>query len=170
VYELSPSGSGWKFAVIYNFSGGDDGGDPIGPLVMDKTGRLYGATPQYGYGKGLVYRLTRRRGEWKEKVLHKLGRMSDAALPAGGVTFDSDGNLYGTGQEGGEFGDGALFELEHSQGRWKESVPFSFNGSDGFEPVAALVPDGKRGFWGTAVRGGTGSCSGGCGLVFRIVP
>ena len=36
--------------------------------------------------------------EWKEKVLYSFqGGATDGALPAGGVVFDTAGNLYGHG-------------------------------------------------------------------------
>jgi uncharacterized repeat protein (TIGR03803 family) len=171
VYELSSSGSGWKFAVIHRFTG-PDGIGPTGRLAMDKEGSVYGTTANVAKNGfwGVVYRLMPGGRVWKETVLHEFSGSPDGLGPNGGVVIGLEGGMYGTTVEGGELNYGSVFEIKHSDGRWKESVPFSFNGSDGFEPVAALVPDGKRGFWGTAVRGGTGSCSGGCGLVFRIVP
>src|SRR5262249_8528065 len=42
VYELSPSGSGWVERVLYSFQGQDDGANPVGGLVMDAAGNLYG--------------------------------------------------------------------------------------------------------------------------------
>jgi uncharacterized repeat protein (TIGR03803 family) len=53
VYELSPSANGkWTFTVLYDFTGGDDGAAPSGPLVRDAQGNLYG-TAAFGGAKGL---------------------------------------------------------------------------------------------------------------------
>src|ERR1700688_4356775 len=42
VFELSPSGSGWTYKVLYYFTGGYDGGEPDGRLTLDAQGNLYG--------------------------------------------------------------------------------------------------------------------------------
>jgi uncharacterized repeat protein (TIGR03803 family) len=65
-FELSPGKSGksaWTFATLYSFSGYPDGGGPIGNLIADTQGNLYGAT-SYGttspnsYQVGTVFQLT----------------------------------------------------------------------------------------------------------------
>ncbi|MFZ0684142.1 MAG: choice-of-anchor tandem repeat GloVer-containing protein [Terriglobales bacterium] len=57
IYELTAAG---KFTVLYTFTGGLDGGNPAGGLVMDEQGNLYGTTSGYGaHGWGTVYKLTR---------------------------------------------------------------------------------------------------------------
>jgi uncharacterized repeat protein (TIGR03803 family) len=43
VFELSPNGSGWTENILYSFTGGADGSEPIGPVTMDAHGNLYGA-------------------------------------------------------------------------------------------------------------------------------
>jgi uncharacterized repeat protein (TIGR03803 family) len=56
LYDL---GSAETENVIYQFSGGLDGGGPVGPLVLDKAGNLYGVTQLGGsFGSGVVYELT----------------------------------------------------------------------------------------------------------------
>jgi uncharacterized repeat protein (TIGR03803 family) len=52
VFELSPSGSGWTYTVIYSFQDTNDGGGPHGGLVMDAAGNLYGTTSDGGAGGG----------------------------------------------------------------------------------------------------------------------
>jgi uncharacterized repeat protein (TIGR03803 family) len=168
VFELSPSGKRWQFAVIHRFAG-PDGDGPTGQLATDEKGSLYGTATGGGLGSGVAYRLTPRNGTWKETVLHEFGGGRDGQGPKGGVTFGSNGNLYGTTVQGGEFGDGALFELEPSGRGWKESVPFSFNGEDGYVPQSALARGGGSGLFGTTQLGGNGECSGGCGVVFEFV-
>ncbi|MGC2769276.1 MAG: choice-of-anchor tandem repeat GloVer-containing protein [Candidatus Acidiferrum sp.] len=55
VYRVNDSG---KFAVLYRFTGGADGGLPIGSLTEDASGNLYGATVQGGSGNGVIYEIT----------------------------------------------------------------------------------------------------------------
>src|SRR5580692_12811627 len=83
--------------VIYNFSGGGDGGDPTSTLVFDSAGNAYGTTAQGGaFGFGTVFKLTPKSGKWVETVLYSFLGGSDGKNPYGGVAFDSDGTLYGT--------------------------------------------------------------------------
>ena len=45
VFELTPGAGGtWTEKVLYNFSGGTDGTEPIGALIFDAAGNLYGTT------------------------------------------------------------------------------------------------------------------------------
>ena len=51
--------------MLYTFTGGSDGGNPAGGLVMDKDGNLYGTTSNYGaHGYGTIFKLTRSE-EWR---------------------------------------------------------------------------------------------------------
>jgi hypothetical protein len=54
VYEMSPpqtKSAAWTYTVLYSFRGGKDGYLPMGNLVFDADGNLYGAT-YYGGGYG----------------------------------------------------------------------------------------------------------------------
>jgi len=44
--------------VLYNFTGGGDGSSPMGALVRDLAGNLYGTTYQGGSGFGVVFMFT----------------------------------------------------------------------------------------------------------------
>ena len=164
VFELSPSGGGWKFAVLHRFAGGSDGCTPLGPLAIDGAGALYGATASCS----TVYQLARRSGRWQEKTLYQYGGPPGAELPVG-VVLGSDGAIYGPAAVGGSSDVGAIFELKPSGEGWKESVPFSFDGSDGAYPMS-MVSGGDGKYYGTTPDGGNGQCSGGCGVVFEFVP
>src|SRR5271170_678310 len=42
VFELSPKPEGkWRFSLLYTFTGGTDGGNPLGTLVFDRAGNAY---------------------------------------------------------------------------------------------------------------------------------
>ncbi len=47
IYKLAPDGGGWTYTDLYDFTGGSDGGEPNGSLMLDQNGNLYGTT-QYG--------------------------------------------------------------------------------------------------------------------------
>jgi uncharacterized repeat protein (TIGR03803 family) len=58
IFKLTPSGGGWNFTDLYDFTGGNDGGNPSGDLTMDASGTLYGTTQNDGVGySGTVWKL-----------------------------------------------------------------------------------------------------------------
>jgi len=52
VFKLSPSGSGWVIQTLYTFQGGNDGQFPVGGLIFDGFGNLYGTTTGAGVAEG----------------------------------------------------------------------------------------------------------------------
>jgi uncharacterized repeat protein (TIGR03803 family) len=65
-------------------------------------------------------------------------------------------------------GCGEIFQLTpHAGGGWTESVPVTFNGSNGVFPISNLIPDGDGHFWGITEYGGG---SGNYGTVFEFTP
>jgi uncharacterized repeat protein (TIGR03803 family) len=122
VFELSPNGSGgWKETVLYSFTGGADGSNPIDSgVIFDSVGNLYGTTYQGGAnGLGVVFELSPVGGSWTETVLYSFAGGADGANPLTGVIMDRAGNLYGT------VSSGAVFELTPSGGGWTEQVIYA---------------------------------------------
>jgi uncharacterized repeat protein (TIGR03803 family) len=167
--------------VLYSFKGGSDGKEPVGPLLTDAAGNLYGVTfygGVYGVGAGTVFELTLSGGNWKERLLHTFGKGNDGAVPQG-ITFGGGGAIYGTTAVGGgqqklcSAGCGTVFALKPgSGGRWRETVVHRFMPAegDGFDPDGGLLLDGVGNMYGTTAAGGAGGCSGGCGTVFKLTP
>jgi len=64
VYRLSPSGGGWTFTSLYEFTGGSDGANPVGGVTLDGTGNLFGTAYSGGthrcgsIGCGVVWEIT----------------------------------------------------------------------------------------------------------------
>jgi uncharacterized repeat protein (TIGR03803 family) len=101
VFELSPSGGSWTYALLYGLSGCFVCG-PRDNLVMDTAGSLYGTTYAEGtYGQGSVFKLTPTNDGWTYTSLHDFTGGSDGANPVGGPTLDANGNVYGTTYYGG---------------------------------------------------------------------
>lgn len=153
VFKLAPSGTE---TVLHNFTGGADGEDPEGQLVMDKVGNLYGTTYSGGPSNaGTVFEVSKG----KEKVLYAFTGGADGGSPVAGLTFDKAGNLYGTTTAGGSSGNGAVFRLAVpavAGGVWKQSVLYSFGtGTDGAIPVAGVALDASGNLYGTTSAGGT---------------
>ncbi len=181
VFKMSSGQDGaWKESVLYRFKGGTDGAAPSGTLVFDAAGNLYGTTVTGGNdlcneeGCGTVFELSpNENGTWTETVLHRFIGSTDAEGPGLGVVFDAEGNLYGPAGGGCIFEcNGTIFKLTpHSDGKWTESIIYTFMGGlDGGFP-SALVVDGAGNLFGTTISGGvTQSACGGCGTVFELSP
>jgi uncharacterized repeat protein (TIGR03803 family) len=150
-FELVPDGNGkWTERVLYRFCSLTkcaDGSIPVGPLVIDATGKLYGTT-NYGGAtdNGVVFELSPRpEGLWTEKVLYNFCSISDCpdgSYP-GSLIADSAGNLYGTTYYGGTEHGGTVFELSPGpKDTWTEKVLYSFctlsNCNDGYLPNSVI--------------------------------
>ena len=117
VYKLTPSTGSWTLSTLCSFShlgGGADG--TYDSLVMDAAGNLYGTTVYDGaYGAGSVFKATPSGGGWLCESLHDFCAggypCTDGEVPFGGVTLDTNGNIYGTASAGGTFGKGVVFEI-----------------------------------------------------------
>jgi uncharacterized repeat protein (TIGR03803 family) len=109
----------------------------------------------------------------KYKTLYQFTDGHDGGQPSAGLTFDHNGNLYGTTCCGGDSsqGDGTVFELTRSDKGWTESVLYSFSGGkDGADPDASVIFDANGNLYGTTANGGNSNCSFGCGVVFQLTP
>jgi uncharacterized repeat protein (TIGR03803 family) len=59
IFKLSPSGGGWTYTELYDFTGGNDGSAPTSNVVMDAAGNLYGTATEGGSdGLGTVWEFT----------------------------------------------------------------------------------------------------------------
>jgi uncharacterized repeat protein (TIGR03803 family) len=141
--------------VLYNFTGGSDGGAPTSRLTFDGTGNIYGTTQYGGLGFGTVFELSPngKRG-WNETVLYSFTGGADGAYPLYSyVIFDSAGNLYGTTIDGGANGYGVAFELSPAGRSWTETVLYNFCShagcADGANPVNGLIMDPAGNLYGT---------------------
>jgi uncharacterized repeat protein (TIGR03803 family) len=178
VFELSPvSGGGWTKTVLYDFAGGNDGIEPIGALIFDGAGNLYGTTAAGGSGAceggcGIVFELSPiTGGGWSEKVLYTFAGGEDGIEPTSSLVFDASGNLYGTTVSGGVHRYGTVFQLKPgANGSWSERVLHNFAASakDGSSPECNLVFDAEGNLYGTTDHGGAYNFYG--GMIFELTP
>jgi len=115
VFKLTPSSGSWTYSLVYSFTGGHPGyggAGPIANLAIDGAGNLYGTTAADGaYDVGTVFKLTPSGGSWTYTSLHDFTGGSDGGYPESNVTFDANGNLYGTASEGGSQRVGVVWEI-----------------------------------------------------------
>jgi uncharacterized repeat protein (TIGR03803 family) len=151
----------------------NDGSGPNG-LVQGSDGNFYGTTLAGGTNdSGTVFRIS-PSGNYSN--LYSCGSFtSDALRPDAGLVQGSDGNFYGTTEEGGTgtncggSGCGTVFRISPNG---TETNLYSFGSvpNDGYYPNAPLVQGSDGNFYGTTQAGGSTNCAYGCGTVFRISP
>ena len=173
------SGGTWTLSVLHTFTG-SDGNGPIGGLVMDSQGNLYGTTTGGGnYSGGVVYQLKpATSGTWDYSVIHNFQydgvTYFDGAQPIASMVIDKGGQLYGTTNFGGNgpcvdngigsrypkgqppVGCGTVFQLiPGGSGTWIEKILYNFQGgADEALPAAAVLLDHKGNLYGTTSFGG----------------
>lgn len=162
---------GANYRPLYEFTGGADGAYPTGKMVLDGIGDLYAAVNGGGaYGYGGVVKLSRGVSGWIETTLYSFNPSNgvDGANPAGGLTKDAAGNVYGTTISGGANGGiGTVYKLTNYQGTWTYSQLYSFfPRPDGQYPRGELIFDATGNLYGTTVYGGTNDL----GSVYELSP
>ncbi len=120
IFKLSPSGSTWTETVLHAFTGRGDGGSPVTAVTLDAAGNVYGGTVFGGNlsdcgggGCGVVFKLAPSSTKgWTETVLHFFSGGYDGKATEGvPLTFEPDGNLYGTAAQGGTANQGVVFSI-----------------------------------------------------------
>ena len=160
VFKVDPSG---HETVLYSFTGGNDGGSPIGGVILDSKGNLYGTTSGGGAsGAGVVFKVD---PSGHETVLYSFTGGDDGGSPLWVVLArDPAGNLYGTTNGGGPSNAGVVFKLDTSG---NETVLYSFTGgADGGSPYVGVIIGPEGNLYGTADSGGAANA----GVVFEIKP
>jgi len=167
VFEFTPNGvGGWKETVLYSFGvNPTDGIQPVGGVVFDSQGNLYGTTlaggtgPLCGIGCGTLYKLSPSANGWTETGLYSFNG-ANGESPIATLAIDSADNVYGTAN-GGPHGQGVVFELVGTE----IQVLHAFSGGkDGGTPRSTLVIDSAGRLYGVAGIGGTD----GIGVIFQL--
>jgi uncharacterized repeat protein (TIGR03803 family) len=188
---MTLAAQGQTYQVIYNFTGGDDGGAPYGGLTIDALGNLYGTTcgnfcDSAIVNDGTVFRLRKNGSGWSFDILHTFSGGNDGSAPSGRVVFGPDKNLYGTTAWGGGngcygsgsgAGCGTVFVMVPptavapnavgTHGAWGEAPIYRFQGgTDGANPeLGDVIFDAAGNLYGTSSNA-TGGAS--AGTVYQL--
>jgi uncharacterized repeat protein (TIGR03803 family) len=182
IYKLTPTTvkkvTTWSETILHQFT---DYENPLGGLIADKAGDLYGTGSDGGANfAGELFELT---PGGTLNVIYTFGStFGTGAYPQTGLVMDSKGNLYGTTQFGGPYvgsgygnnSGGTVYQLT-PKGTLNYIYGFGGYTADGQAPLDSLVIDAKGDLYGTTWLGGTGPCTttnapSGCGTVFELKP
>jgi uncharacterized repeat protein (TIGR03803 family) len=172
IFKITPSGT---LTTLYSFcseSGCTDGFRPEAGLVQATNGNFYGTTYYGGakgniscpYGCGTVFEITPGGTLTTLYSFCSKPGCADGSSPSSGLVQATDGNLYGTTDEGGansciiggtSYGCGTVFKIIPS-GTLTTLYSFCSQNScaDGSSPSSGLVQDTNGKFYGTTSGGG----------------
>jgi len=195
VYQLTPptgNQTQWNENVLYTFGSQPAFSDPYASVSFDSAGNVYttAAFGDAGDGGGVIKLTKQATFPWPLTTIYAFEQgTSTGAVPLGGVSLDSNGNIYGStlvdgGKDGS--GDGTVFELikprkNSGAGNWPIRILRHFHGgpNDGANPSGSIVLIGGD-LYGTTYGGGNdvfnGKCPGGglhdtkpgCGVVYGL--
>jgi len=171
VFEITPKGS---LTTIYGFCTGGTacptGSSPESALVQGLDGYLYGTAKAGnencgGTGCGTVFKTTLGGALTALYSFCSQSGCMDGESPFAGLVEGTDGDFYGTTQEGGAAGYGTIFKITPS-GTLTSLYSFCVQPGcpDGASPSAALVQGTDGNFYGTTAHGGSRTA----GTVFSL--
>lgn len=199
VWEITVSG---KYRDLHDFGGyvinangtvGKDGVFPASPVAFDSAGNRYGTAIARGPntvgndGSGMLWEIT-AAGTYKDihdfggTIVNASGAVGlDGLHPAGQLTFDGAGNMYGTAEGGGatdQYGNsfGMVWEVTAS-GSYVDLhdfggavvYPNGTIGVDGRAPAAGVTFDQAGNMFGTTYYGGAyGEGNNGFGMLWEL--
>ncbi len=184
VFRLAPPvnpGDTWTETLIYSFAGATTGTGPVGKLITNASGAIFGTAAFGGSANaGTVFKLTPTGATWAFTRIANFTGMPTDLHPFAGLVFGKNGALLGTSFDGGNGnpldgthnGSGTIFQLKPSAnptGYTKTTIwQFATTGLAGWYPQAALIAGPKGSFYGTTTD--ENFVARGQGTVFSFTP
>jgi hypothetical protein len=116
VYELVKTAGGYAstLSVLASFDG-TDGSAPVGPLLIDANGDLFGSAQNGGTNSdGTIFEIAKTAGGYASTITTVVNFSgTDGYLPDA-LVADANGNLLGITYEGGTLNQGTVFEVTNS--------------------------------------------------------
>jgi uncharacterized repeat protein (TIGR03803 family) len=143
--------AGGTFSALHTFSG-TDGQDPVAGLTLGMDGNFYGTAAAGGRsGKGVLFKVA-PSGAYT--VLYEFTGGSDGANPFAQPIQASDGNFYGTTQQGSNNA-GTVYRYSPSTGAFATIFALNADESDGTEIKSSLIEGSDGNLYGVASYGGS---------------
>ncbi|HEX4861110.1 MAG TPA: choice-of-anchor tandem repeat GloVer-containing protein [Rhizomicrobium sp.] len=190
IFELIPNAkkTSWRYKLLFACKNENCTAlnDPVGSLIIDTAGNLYGVTIHGGTkGSGNAFELSPNadRTRWTIKNIYNFcagdGCTGSIGLAYGltyvgaptGALYDGVSPLYGSTTIGGAYNGGTVFQLTSVSGAktWHQKILYSFQpgglaGDGGANPVTSLLVDAQENIYGTNNTSST------AGTVFELTP
>lgn len=160
LYRLDKNGS--NFQVILRFDGVIDGNSPMGSLIEDASGVLYGTTFYSFQVGGTVFKVN-KDGTGYQVLKSFSGSGTDLSYPYNGVRL-SKGYLYGCAGLGGTEGKGGIFRIKTDGTGYQVLHEFTSATGGGSLPVGTILIASNGKLYGVCASGGTN----GDGALFSV--
>jgi uncharacterized repeat protein (TIGR03803 family) len=173
VFEIANSASGYSSTPtsLVNLIGYLNGEEPLGGLITDANGDLFGTTYAGGaFDGGTVFEIVKTTSGYASTPITLVNFNGNGAIgpyPHGDLMADANGNLFGTTQNGGTSGNGTVFEIVKTTSGFASTPTtlVNFTYSSGANSYAGLIADANGNLFGTTYDGGAF----GAGTAFEIV-
>jgi uncharacterized repeat protein (TIGR03803 family) len=164
VFKITPAGT---LTTLYNFcsqANCSDGSDPVAGLIQASDGNFYGTT--YGdlqsQAGGSIFKITPSGSLTTLYDFCSEVECLDGGYPAAALVLGTDGNFYGTTQEGGNqnalcstHGCGTVFVMTPA-GAVTLLEQFVLSGASGANPQTGLLQANDGNFYGNTFSGANG--------------
>jgi uncharacterized repeat protein (TIGR03803 family) len=158
VFEVAAGSNTITTLATFN---GFNGANPVGTMVMDSHGNLFGTALSGGASNlGTVFELA--AGSHTITTVAAFDGTNGAYPQVQRLLLDSQGNLFGTTSDQGPFGGGTVFEV--AAGSNTITTVAAFDGTNGSDPWGGVVMDSHGNLFGTAQLGGASNV----GTVFEV--
>jgi hypothetical protein len=134
VFKLKPpatQGDPWGIVILHEFTGGNDGYEPLSSVVFHNGMNLYGTTFWGGTNKsGTVFELSppaAGQTGWVKTTIFNFGESTTGGGPYR-IVFDKAGNIYGATEYASSGSGGEIFKLSPPSapgGPWTETTLYT---------------------------------------------
>ncbi|HEX4270910.1 MAG TPA: choice-of-anchor tandem repeat GloVer-containing protein [Rhizomicrobium sp.] len=151
IFEVAKTADGYgDLTVIASLSGQYN--NPIGPLVEDKAGDLFGQTALE------IFEIVKTASGYDSTPV-TLATFATQGFnvgdPQGSLIVDARGDLFGAANTGGPFNNGAVFEIVKTANGYDPTptIVFGYDGNFGIRPLTGVLADAAGNLYATSTYG-----------------
>lgn len=160
IFKVTPDG---VVTTLHNFDQTDGWAAAFG-LTIGPDGNLYGVAASSLSSQGNVFRIT---PDGTFSIIHAFSGGADGGRPVTKLLLASDGNFYGTTNEGGAHGYGTIYRI-NTAGELTTVVSMNAD-TVGWVSLGGLIEGADGNFYGTTTDNRVGGDNKG-GSIFRLTP